>query len=236
MKPRIGISMNYRINENDSEWAYLDSHYFDTMAGLGAVPVPVVPVDNVMFLDALLRQVNGVLFTGGTDLDPALYNESAHEETVGMPNRRQHFELMLYQQAFKRRLPILGICLGIQMINVAQGGSLHQHLPDLDSDVDHGDFENLTSHPITLHKQSKLYQWLKIEQITVPSCHHQGINRLGKDLRPAAVAEDGVVEVIERPDYPFLMAVQWHPERDMDIPVNRLIFNKFLEAVTSSKV
>jgi putative glutamine amidotransferase len=232
MKPRIGISMKYRTNEDDTEWAYLDHRYFDVIADLGVIPIPIVPVENIVTLNAILSQVNGVIFTGGGDLNPALYDEQAHKKTNIIHPRRQRFELLLYEQTIKQRLPVLGISLGIQLINVAQGGSLHQHLPDLDSEVDHGTSDKyIPNHLLTLHKKSKLYNWLKVEQISVPSCHHQGINRLGKGLLPAAVAEDGLVEVIELSDYPFLLAVQWHPERDIEMPGNRLIFNKFIDAV-----
>jgi len=139
---------------------------------------------------------------------------------------------MLYEQVQKRELPILALCFGMQMINVAHGGSLHQHLPDLelDIDVDHGGEKGMREHVIHCDLGSHLFDWVQSEQFKVNSVHHQGIDRLGEGLKPAAVAEDGLVEAFERSDYPFLLGVQWHPERNLADSVNRTIMEKFLEA------
>jgi putative glutamine amidotransferase len=176
-------------------------------------------MDNIVLLDAVLNQLDGILFTGGVDLDPALWNEQQHEETILVHPRRQRFEFMLYEQAKKRRLPILAICLGIQMINVAHGGSLHQHLPDLDDVIDHGD-SGIVKHPVHLNPESLLFQWFQTEQMQV-------------NLIAAATAPDGIVEAIELPGYPFLLALQWHPEREMNNPVNHTIIDRFLAATQS---
>jgi len=236
MKLRIGLSMNYRTFEGRRETAYLDSPYFDALADLGAVPVPLVPTDQVLLLESLLSQLDGVLFTGGLDIDPALWCEGVHPSTRLVHPRRQHSEFLLYEQACRRSLPILAICLGIQMVNVAHGGALVQHLPDDPQALDHGRGPaGTTVHPVALDPRSRLHQWFLTERLTVPSCHHQGIRRLGSGLLAAAVAPDGVVEAIERPDYPFLLAVQWHPERALNQPMNRTIFEKFLEACRDAR-
>ena len=233
MKPRIGIGMNYRTTEEGAERAYLDHRYFDVLADLGAMPIPIIPTENVILLDAILKQVDGVLFTGGLDIDPSLWDEDLHEETRLLHPRRQRFDLLLYEQVQKLRLPIMGICLGIQMINVAHGGSLHQYLPDVNDEVDHGDEEHTTTHTVVLEPKTQIHQWLQIEHISVPSCHQQGIDRLGKGLVAVGTTEDGLVEVIERPKYPFLLALQWHIERDMTQPLSRTIFDQFLQAAGS---
>jgi putative glutamine amidotransferase len=233
MKPRIGIGMNYRTTDEGSECAYLDHHYFDVLADLGAMPIPIIPTEDVLLLDAILKELDGVLFTGGLDIDPSLWDQDLHEETRLLHPRRQRFDLLLYEQVQKHRLPVMGICLGIQMINVAHGGSLHQYLPDVNDEVDHGDEEHTTAHTVTLEPKSQIHAWLQIDQITVPSCHQQGIDRLGKGLVAAGTTEDGLVEAIERPGYPFLLAVQWHIERDMAQPLSRTIFDQFLDATGS---
>ena len=233
MKLRIGIGMNYRTTDDGSECAYLDNHYFDVLAELGVVPLPIIPTEDVILLDAILKQVDGVLLTGGLDIDPSLWDEDLHEETRLLHPRRQRFDLLLYEQVQKLRLPIMGICLGIQMINVAHGGSLHQYLPDVNDEVDHGDEEHTTTHTVVLEPKTQIHQWLQIDQISIPSCHQQGINRLGKGLVAAGTTEDGLVEIIERPKYPFLLAIQWHIERDMIQPLSRTIFDQFLNAAGS---
>jgi putative glutamine amidotransferase len=232
MKPKIGISMNYCLTDEGTERAYLDTGYFEYVAQAGAMPFPIPPIENIVLLDALLNQFDGILFTGGRDLDPGLWHESQHEETQLLHPRRQRFEFMLYEQVKKRRLPILAICLGIQMINIAHGGSLHQHLPDLEQAIDHGGVE-IAKHPVLLNPESQMYQWFKQEQIVVNSFHHQAVNRLGDNLLAAAVAPDGIIEAVEEPGYSFLLALQWHPERDPDNSVNSTIMERFLQICCS---
>jgi len=227
MKPKIGISMNYCVTEDGTERAYLDAGYFEYVAQAGAMPFPIPPVEDIVLLEGLLNQLNGILFTGGLDLDPALWQESPHRETRLLHPRRQRFEFLLYEQAKKHRLAILGICLGIQMINVAHGGSLHQHLPDVKNSISHRGSET-ARHPVLVNPESRLYQCLRQEKILVNSFHHQAIHRLGAHLRAAAAAPDGIIEAVEEPDYPFLLGVQWHPERDISHPVNSAIMDDFL--------
>ena len=232
MKPRIGISMNYRTTSEGIDRAYLDAKYFDVLAELGAVPVPIIPTDNTILLGALLRDLHGVLFSGGIDLDPALYNQPQHEETQLVHPRRQRFEFMLYEHTRKRQLPIFGICLGIQMINVAHGGTLHQSVADLEQALPHEPDENdgPCTHRIRIRRKSKLHQWLRTDELVVPSHHRQAVAQLGKGLQAVAIAEDGLVEALELTNYPFGLAVQWHPESAVDEPVNRIILKRFLAA------
>lgn len=233
---RIGISMNYAAGDPARtlpERAYLDRHYFDVLAGLDAVPIPILPVEDDDCLDGILEMLDGVVFTGGLDLDAKLWHEPLHPEARLVHPRRQSFELDLYDAVRQRRLPILGICLGVQLINVAHGGSLYQHLPEEPGKVDHGREGHNTEHAIRLDDNSLLYKWLGAETVTVPSCHHQGIYRVGENLLAAGRTEDGVTEALEDPDYPFLLAVQWHPERAPDRKVNRLILENFIEAARS---
>lgn len=237
MKPRIGISMNYRSVEGAGERAYIDSPYFDFLTQLGAVALLIPPTENSETLGELLNCLDGVLFTGGLDLDSALWQEKPHKQSILVHPRRQRFEFMLYGAVRDRKLPVMGICLGLQMINVFHNGSLHQHLPDHPAppdQIDHGKEFNNTRHNLNINPQSKLFDWLKADRVTVKSGHHQGINRLGDSLIPAGVADDGIVEAIESNDYPFLIATQWHPEREPSEPINQIIIEKFLDAARNS--
>ncbi|MBN1844228.1 MAG: gamma-glutamyl-gamma-aminobutyrate hydrolase family protein [Sedimentisphaerales bacterium] len=233
MKLRIGLGMNFAGGQEGPERAYLDRHYFDTLSELGTCPLPLIPTEDVVLLEALLRQLDGLVMTGGLDLDPALWQEDRHERTRLLHPRRQRFDLLLYQQACKHRLPILGICLGIQVINVAHGGSLHQYLPDVSDQVDHGGDGRTTRHALKLDPASRLGRWFSGDQVTVGSSHQQAVARVGRGLRAAAWAADDVVEAVERDDYPFLLGVQWHPERDGGDPVNRVVWEHFLGAAAA---
>ncbi len=230
---RIGISSNYAAANRSSslpERGYLDHHYFDVLADYQAVPVPLVPLEPDGQLTALLDIVDGVIFTGGYDLDSSLWDEPLHEKAVLVHPRRQKFEFRLYQAVRKRRLPVLGICLGLQLINVAHGGSLYQHLPETPGQLDHGCDGRLTEHQIRLHEAGRLRQLAAETATTVPSCHHQGIHRVGDGLLASAWTQDGVTEAVEDPDYPYLLAVQWHPERDTGHPLNQRIIASFIDA------
>jgi len=236
MKPRIGISMNYHDADYGVESAYIDLPYFSVIEEFGALPFPICPTDNIVQLNAVLGHLDGVMFTGGGDIDSALWDEHPHKKAKLIHPRRQRFELMLYEQVRKLEQPILALCLGMQLINVAHGGSIHQHLPDLDldEDVDHGDHNRLAEHAVTLDSNSKLIQWVQTQCLNVNSGHHQAVNKLGDGLTPLAVADDQIIEAYKACDYPFLLAIQWHPERDLANRLNRLIFDKFLQAAAQS--
>jgi putative glutamine amidotransferase len=226
----IGISMNYRCEDSGTERAYIDSPYFDFLKDMAVLTWPIVPVDSPEKLDGMLSRIDGLLFTGGLDLDPALWNQPVHPKTKLVHPRRQCFDLLLYNAAKRRRMPIMGICLGLQLINVAEGGTLYQHLPESPGEVNHGCEGAPARHGLNINPDSRMFTWLKKQRIDVTSNHHQGIDKLPPTLRAAAVADDGVTEAVELDDYPFLTAIQWHPERDINNPVNRTITEKFLQA------
>ena len=230
--PCIGVSMNYQLTPEGCERAYIDGKYLDFLSDFGSCPMPVAPTDEPDQLETVLDHLDGILFTGGLDLDPSLWNEKPHEKTILIHPRRQKCDFALYQAALNRQIPIMAICLGIQMINVAHGGALFQHLPDDPGTIDHGGENSTTDHLVKICKNTKLFDWINAEQITIKSAHHQGVdlNRLGRSLLPAAVACDNVVEALEKPDYPFLIAVQWHPEAEPSNPLNLAIINNFLAA------
>ncbi len=235
MTIKIGVSMNYRVTQSGTHRAYIDSPYVDLLANLGVQPVPIAITDSCEILQKSLEGLGGVLFTGGMDLDPALWDEPMHPKSELVHPRRQKYDFDLYKAVTQRQLPIMGICLGLQMINVYHGGSLYQHLPESPGQVDHGREHHHTSHELQLNSDSMLYGWLSQESVSVASGHHQGIRRLGNGLLAVGTASDGVIEAIERPDYPFLIAVQWHPEKDPDNEVNCTVVKKFLESAKNTQ-
>jgi putative glutamine amidotransferase len=183
-------------------------------AGGTPVILPPVPASSV---PALIAGLNGLLLTGGRDVDPSLYDEEPDEQTDLPDHRRDRFELILTRAAIDADLPFLGVCRGMHILNVARGGTLIQHLPDrLGNESHRPDPVKMTSHNVQVSAASKLGRLLG-ESALVPAAHHQAIDRLGTGLHPVAWTPDQVVEAIELPGHRFGLGVQWNPE-DSDDP------------------
>ena len=228
MTIEIGISMNYHLSADNIERAYIDHTYFDVFAEYDVLCRPILQVEDDRKLGLCLDKISGIVFTGGMDLDTRLWDKPLHEKAELVHPRRQEFDLRLLKAVLDRKMPVLGICLGLQVINMAMGGEICQHIPEMKNAIDHG-----KRHDIKLHKDSKLREWLGCETIETASAHHQGIIKAGAGLLAAGVTEDGIVEAVEMPGYPFLTAVQWHPEKTPDEHINRMILDKFIEASSS---
>ncbi|HEX6663629.1 MAG TPA: gamma-glutamyl-gamma-aminobutyrate hydrolase family protein, partial [Gaiellaceae bacterium] len=190
----------------------------------GARPLLVPPSEEG--IDETLDAVDGLVFSGGSDLDPELYGEEAHPETLGIHVQRDRAELGLLKAALDRDMPVLGICRGIQVLNVARGGVLHQHLPEI---VGHEGHKHdppgvFSDHEVEIEPETKLARILGA-RAPVKSHHHQGLERLGDGWRVSAHAEDGAVEAIEDPSHRFALGVLWHPEAGQD----RKLFEALVE-------
>ncbi len=233
MPINIGLTMNYHFSADNIERAYLDHTYFDSLAKRDILCRPIFPIDDDRKMEQYLDTVSGLIFTGGLDLDLETWEVPLHPKAVLVHRRRQDFELRLLKAALARKMPILGICLGMQLINIALGGEICQHIPELCGVTDHGYDGNKTCHTVNINSQSKLFQWFNCDSIEVPSVHHQGITKAGSGLLTSAIAEDGIIEAVEMPEYPFLMAVQWHPEKESDSELSDKIFSAFIESCTS---
>jgi gamma-glutamyl-gamma-aminobutyrate hydrolase PuuD len=218
MRPLVGIT-TYVTPARWSYWeleaALIPADYDDAVERAGGRPLLVPPTTEGV--EETLDALDGIVFTGGSDLDPALYGEEPHPETFGVHRRRDDAELALLRRALERDMPVLGICRGIQVLNVGLGGDLHQHLPDV---VGHEEHKNdppgqFRQHEVTIEPNTRLAQVLG-ERTRVMSHHHQGLRRIGAGLVQAAHAEDGAVEAIEAPDKRFAVGVLWHPEAGAD--------------------
>ena len=225
--------MKIALSVSEKEYAKgKDSAYFRALLASGAKPEEVEIVSAADARRVSARDYDGILFSGGEDVDPALYDEKTKHESVHIDRARDDFEFALLDAALDRRLPILGICRGIQMINVKFGGTLIQDIPsDTGLERDHrqqGSRAELT-HTVTVTEPESALAGVVAGSCRVNSLHHQAIKRVGRGLKVTAHSEDGLVEAVEAADdYPFLMAVQWHPEELVDHPEQRRIFEQFI--------
>jgi putative glutamine amidotransferase len=178
----------------------------------------VLPPDEVAVRepDVLLDRVDALLMAGGADIDPASYGAEPHAETRGTWPERDAFELALARRALERDMPVLGICRGMQLLNIALGGTLDQHLPDsIGSEAHRSVAGTFSKHDVRLEPGSLACTAAGVEGIVVWSHHHQGVDRLGEGLRVSGWSEeDELVEAIELPDKRFALGVIWHPEED----------------------
>ena len=189
--------------------------YVRSVEQAGAVPVvlpPVSPGD----VSALLERLDGVLLSGGVDVDHALYGQEPHPKVGRVNRRRDDFELALVREALRRDVPVLAICRGQQVLNVASGGTLVQDIPSLvEGQVKHDGPgpRHRRAHRVEVTASSRLRAILGQDAVDVNSIHHQAVDRVGDGLVVTArCPDDGVVEGLERPESRFVVAVQWHPE------------------------
>jgi putative glutamine amidotransferase len=216
-RPIIGITTyvtSARWSYWDEDAALVPAAYVQAIERAGGRPVLIPPSDTGV--DETLDALDGLLFSGGSDLDPALYDQAPHDETSGIVAERDRAELALLEAALVRDMPVLAVCRGSQVLNVARGGDLVQHLPDVVGDDKHkhtpGTFAD---HDVTLEPGTRLAELLG-HRAPVKSHHHQGLGRVGDGLRVAAHAEDGTIEAVEDPSHRFALGVLWHPEAGED--------------------
>ena len=213
-------------------------NYAEAIAQAGGLPLLVSNLVPEMAA-AFLESADGILFTGGIDVDPGFYGAEPHPELGVVDPARDHFELALYRAAKARNVPVLGICRGIQLINVAQGGTLHQHVPDLANAIQHEqtNIGGAPSHGVRLEQGSHLARAYGSNVIRTNSYHHQAVERLGEDLRVTARSSDGVVEAIEGTSQHYVLGVQWHPEMSFErYPEHFAPFKAFVDRVQEGQL
>lgn len=221
----------------------MGQRYVRTLASVGAVPIllPLLLGDEET-LRRIYDQLDGVFLTGGVDVDPACYDEPRHERSDRADPARDWTELTLVHWAIADHKPLLGVCRGVQLINVALGGSLYQHVPEqLASPIKHDCFpaapdylRDFLAHPVRAIPDSRLHHLLGDQDVLVNSMHHQAVKRLAPGLRASAFAPDGLIEAVEGHNGHYLVGVQWHPEELAESHESqRRLFTDFLDAATA---
>jgi len=213
--PLIGVTTSITIDKTP-ERAYVNSAYLSAVQQAGGVPVVLPPQLSAASLARLARGLDGVLLTGGGDIDPAVFGEAPHPTVYEVAPSRDTLETAVVGIALERRLPILAICRGIQLLNVALGGTLFQDVgTDPGTELRHGQQEprDQPTHKVRVAAGSLLAETLGADELEVNSMHHQSVKALGKGLTAVAWAPDEIIEGIELDDRSrFVVGVQWHPE------------------------
>ena len=218
-RPLIGINTDYLTPKNGIAHARLNAGYIDAIFAAGGIPVLIPPVkkDLLSEVDAILDMVAGVILTGGLDMDPRRNGMAITAAVQPIASRREDADRYLLSQIFEQKKPVLGVGLGMQQINVTAGGTLHLHLPvDNPKAMPHSDQTGSAHrHMVLIEPNTRLDEIYGTTELRVNSYHHQSVNQMGKKMRVAARAPDGVIEAIEATDPNwFCVGVQWHPECD----------------------
>jgi gamma-glutamyl-gamma-aminobutyrate hydrolase PuuD len=217
-KPVVGITTYVepaRWGAWELEAALIPYAYVQAVERAGARVLLVPPSEDGV--EETLDALDGLLLSGGSDLDPETYGADAHPATNGLRPERDRAELALLEGALVRDMPVLAVCRGFQVLNVARGGDLVQHLPDVVGDEKHREVAgSFSDHSVRIEDGSKLGAVLG-DQAPVKSSHHQGVGAVGRGLREVAWADDGTVEALEDPEQRFAVGVLWHPEAGDDM-------------------
>jgi putative glutamine amidotransferase len=233
--PLIGLTTSVTVGSSP-ERAYLNATYIRAVQQAGGVPVALPPQLDVTSLETLWTRLDAVVLTGGGDLDPARFGEAAHATVYDVSADRDGLEITVSRRAVEDEVPVLAICRGIQVLNVALGGTLVQDIPSqVPGALDHSQKEprDQPTHPVkVMGEGTRLGAVVGAPELQVNSMHHQAIRTLGDGLREVAWAPDGVIEGVELPgDDRFVVGVQWHPEELVGHdPAARNLFTAVVDA------
>lgn len=233
--PLIGLTTYRQQNEAGIPYNSISEAYTSAVTRAGGSPLMIPLGLSPSQLNKILESLDGIIFTGGGDIHPDFYNSHMHPKVAEIDLDRDRIELYLLERVLELKLPFLGICRGLQLINIGMGGSLYEHILDqhngglqhqhnLDRPRDY------LAHPVQILPESQLGKILHESEIQVNSLHHQGVKDLAPRLLASARAPDGIVEAVEIPDYPFGLAVQWHPECLPQRPESSALFKAFVLA------
>ena len=221
MKSIIGITSDLIVETNQGRpWNSnrLLTSYSAAIVAAGGVPI-VLPLGSAEICPAMLARIDGLILSGGNDIPPEVLQEPAHPKVEPLPIERWESERIWLETAISMDKPVLGICLGMQIMNVLAGGKMIQDIPDQrPGSLVHGTPSRLHRHEVDILPGTRLAALAPAARVEITSSHHQAIQDVPAPYRLAALSTDGVIEAIEHPDKEFLIGVQWHPERDVEQP------------------
>jgi len=236
-RPLIGINSDYRASAKGRvPQTSLHSGYYDCLLAAGAVPVVIPPLTKEVDLTPILDRLDGVLLTGGDDMDPKKMGLAPHPSVTVMNDRRESSDRMLIKLLQQRKMPVLGVGLGMQQLNVVNGGGLYIHLPeDMPRSIPHRDPQGgAHRHIVVMEPGTRMEEIYGPGEIRVNSYHHQGVRKLAPIFRVAALAPDGLIEAFEGKDHSWwVTGVQWHPENEGSISLDTQLIEAFTEVAGS---
>jgi putative glutamine amidotransferase len=225
-KPVIGITVDAKRDDSNARTGgtlTLNWNYAQAVSEAGGVPILIPPTSDMRQLAQL---IDGWLIPGGNDIDAKHFGQENHPSVKLIEEDRFEAETRLFD-AIDSTMPVFGICYGCQRVNVRRGGSLNQHIPDVEGSEEH---TGGVMQSYAVDRGSRLAETIASDSIEGKSYHHQSIRDLGADISVSARHADGTIEAIEDPRHPWMVGVQWHPERTMDDPKTRKIFTDFVKA------
>lgn len=240
--PLVGLTTTSvtRGGSHNRPQVMLYSAYIYALEACGLAPVLLTPHHGARSVESLLEHCGGLVLSGGEDVDPRRYNEEPHPKLGSVTPERDEMEMAALGFALERGLPVFAICRGIQVLNVFMGGTLYQDLgAQYPSELRHAQDAPWSdrTHRVSVHAGSILREVVGTDELLINSFHHQAIRDVGQGLRVTAVAADGLIEAVEATQHPWVVGVQWHPERHEahapDTDPDRRLFAAFAEAVAS---
>jgi putative glutamine amidotransferase len=238
-RPLIGVTPGFALPSPNREFlktahlAYVDMSYLQRVTVAGGMPFLLPHTDDESVLQNAIVRLDGLLLTGGEDVHPQYYGQAVAHDNCVISEPRDRFELQLIELFLPTGKPIFAICRGCQVLNVALGGTLFQDLPSQTGVLHHNQAlpTSEPSHSVELTEGSRVAQALQMTIVEVNSHHHQAVDRLGTGLVVTGRSEEGIIESYEHTTHPFLLAVQWHPERlTSRMEIQQRLFNHFVQA------
>jgi len=239
VKPVIGINSSVGVSDEGTHRYILGGNYTSAVLKAGGIPVILPATHDPEVREHYFQLIDGFLLVGGPDIDPAIYGESERLATVVPASPlRLDFDISMARLALKKKTPVMGICMGCQVLNVSAGGTLFQDIEQQVPTHSKRHYKKIAPydpfHQIKIVRDSLLYRILERETMEVNSSHHQSVKNPGNGFQISAYSEDGIVECIENPDHPFALGVQWHPEGIHERPEQLLLFSALVSAASKA--